>query len=40
MVTPDNDNKFRPKAYELPQELGDKLWKLRNDYFKKKSDEN
>ena len=40
MVTPENYSKYRAKAYELPQELGDKLWKLRNDYFKKKSDEN
>ena len=40
MVTPDNDSKFKPKAYKLPQELGDKLWILRNEYFKKQSNEN
>ena len=40
MVTPDNDNRFRSKAYKLPQELGDTLWNLRNEYFKEKSNEN
>ena len=33
MVDADNTNLRKVKAYELPQELGDKLWKLRKEYF-------
>ena len=38
MVDADNINLRKIKAYELPQELGDKLWKLRKEYFEENKD--
>jgi hypothetical protein len=34
-INPDSKSKNDLKAYKLPQELGDKIWMLRKEYFEK-----